>query len=224
MGESQRPPPPESRPSPMAEVSAPAPRSARRCCRHAAQSGCRRAEGRGARPRTAPSTFTHPVSASAARSWTSCGRRSRPVRSRGRTRTTRRRTAPTARCAVRRQPRAVVECGSYSQPELRLHRRARGRDRGVHRRAGSGTSPATMRYAQKSIELMDAWSATIRDHTNSNAPLQTGWAALVLAEGRRDHQARLRQLAELRPLRHDAAQRLPARRSSTARTPTATGS
>lgn len=23
---------------------------------------------------------------------------------------------------------------------------------------------------------MDAWSAVIRDHTNSNAPLQTGWA------------------------------------------------
>ncbi|HWD01303.1 MAG TPA: hypothetical protein VG674_02400 [Amycolatopsis sp.] len=32
------------------------------------------------------------------------------------------------------------------------------------------------RYAQKSIALMDAWSSTITDHTNSNAPLQTGWA------------------------------------------------
>jgi hypothetical protein len=32
------------------------------------------------------------------------------------------------------------------------------------------------RYAQKSIQLMDAWSASIKDHTNSNAPLQTGWA------------------------------------------------
>src|SRR6185503_19119221 len=32
------------------------------------------------------------------------------------------------------------------------------------------------RYAKKSIEIMDAWSAVIKDHTNSNAPLQTGWA------------------------------------------------
>ena len=33
------------------------------------------------------------------------------------------------------------------------------------------------RYARKSIQLMDAWSATIQDHTNSNAPLQTAWSA-----------------------------------------------
>ena len=32
------------------------------------------------------------------------------------------------------------------------------------------------RYAAKAIEVMDAWSATIRDHTNTNAPLQTAWA------------------------------------------------
>jgi hypothetical protein len=32
------------------------------------------------------------------------------------------------------------------------------------------------RYAAKAIQLMDAWSATIRDHTNSNAPLQTAWS------------------------------------------------
>ena len=28
-------------------------------------------------------------------------------------------------------------------------------------------------YAQKAIQIMDAWSATITSHTNSNAPLQT---------------------------------------------------
>ena len=35
------------------------------------------------------------------------------------------------------------------------------------------------RYAQKAIEIMDAWSAVITDHTNTNAPLQTGWAGSV---------------------------------------------
>ncbi|MEV1171808.1 alginate lyase family protein [Nonomuraea sp. NPDC049784] len=32
------------------------------------------------------------------------------------------------------------------------------------------------RYAERAIQIMDAWSAVIIDHTNSNAPLQTGWA------------------------------------------------
>ncbi|MGN9838334.1 alginate lyase family protein [Nonomuraea sp. H19] len=32
------------------------------------------------------------------------------------------------------------------------------------------------RYADKAIQIMDAWSAVIAKHTGSNAPLQTGWA------------------------------------------------
>ena len=32
------------------------------------------------------------------------------------------------------------------------------------------------RYAQKAIQIMDAWSAVLQDHTNDNAPLQTAWA------------------------------------------------
>jgi hypothetical protein len=31
-------------------------------------------------------------------------------------------------------------------------------------------------YATKAIALMDAWSGTITEHTNSNSPLQAGWA------------------------------------------------
>lgn len=73
------------------------------------------------------------------------------------------------------EPRAVVECGSYSDPN---HGCTEEREDAI---AAYTTALAWYltrddRYAKKSIELMDAWSATIKDHTNSNAPLQTGWA------------------------------------------------
>ncbi|MFD4572847.1 alginate lyase family protein [Streptomyces sp. NPDC058417] len=73
------------------------------------------------------------------------------------------------------KPRAVVECGSYSNPNNGCT------DEREDAIAAYTTALAWYitrdeRYARKSIQLMDAWSATIRDHTNSNAPLQTGWA------------------------------------------------
>ncbi|WP_406355932.1 alginate lyase family protein [Streptomyces sp. NBC_00658] len=72
-------------------------------------------------------------------------------------------------------PRSVVECGSYSNPNYGCT------DEREDAIAAYTTALAwyitrDVRYAQKSIQLMDAWSATITDHTNSNAPLQTGWA------------------------------------------------
>ncbi|TGA97571.1 alginate lyase family protein [Streptomyces sp. MZ04] len=73
------------------------------------------------------------------------------------------------------KPRAVVECGSYSDPNYGCT------DEREDAIAAYTTALAWYitrdeRYAKKSIELMDAWSGTIKDHTNSNAPLQTGWA------------------------------------------------
>jgi hypothetical protein len=32
-------------------------------------------------------------------------------------------------------------------------------------------------YAKKAVEVMNAWAATIKGHSDSNAPLQAGWAA-----------------------------------------------
>ncbi|WP_327166070.1 alginate lyase family protein [Streptomyces zaomyceticus] len=73
------------------------------------------------------------------------------------------------------KPRSVVECGSYSNP-----------NNGCTDEREDAIAAYTLslawyvtrdsRYAQKAIELMDAWSGVITDHTNSNAPLQTGWA------------------------------------------------
>ncbi|MFI5908934.1 alginate lyase family protein [Dactylosporangium sp. NPDC051541] len=73
------------------------------------------------------------------------------------------------------KPRATVECGSYSNP-----------NNGCTDEREDAIAAYTLslawfitrdnRYADKAIAIMDAWSATIKEHTNSNAPLQTGWA------------------------------------------------
>ncbi|WP_129787578.1 alginate lyase family protein [Promicromonospora panici] len=75
-------------------------------------------------------------------------------------------------------PRAVVECGSYSNPNNGCtDEREDAIAAYTHALAWSVTGDA--RYAQKSISLMNAWSLVIRDHTSSNAPLQTAWAGSV---------------------------------------------
>lgn len=73
------------------------------------------------------------------------------------------------------KPREIVECGSYSTPNNGCtDEREDALAAYTHALAWYVTRDD--RYARKAIELMDAWSAVIRDHTNSNAPLQTGWA------------------------------------------------
>ncbi|MFF8593955.1 alginate lyase family protein [Streptomyces sp. NPDC015220] len=73
------------------------------------------------------------------------------------------------------KPWATVECGSYSNPD---HGCTDERQDAIaaYTDALAWYITRDPRYAQKAIEIMDAWSAVIRSHTNSNAPLQTGWA------------------------------------------------
>ncbi|MCX5197165.1 alginate lyase family protein [Streptomyces sp. NBC_00249] len=73
------------------------------------------------------------------------------------------------------KPRAVVECGSYSNPDIGCSDE-REDAIAAYTQALAWSVTGDARYARKSIELMDAWSATVKDHTNSNAPLQSGWA------------------------------------------------
>ncbi|WP_328721408.1 alginate lyase family protein [Streptomyces sp. NBC_00247] len=73
------------------------------------------------------------------------------------------------------KPRATVECGSYSNPNNGCTDE-REDAIAAYTDALAWYITRDERYAKKSIELMDAWSATITSHTNSNAPLQTGWA------------------------------------------------
>ena len=76
------------------------------------------------------------------------------------------------------KPRATVECGPYSNPNLgcsdeRADAAAAYTDALIWYISGDA------RYASKAIQILDAWSAVIKNHTGSNAPLQTGWAGSV---------------------------------------------
>ncbi|MCW2917132.1 MAG: hypothetical protein JWN52_5200 [Actinomycetia bacterium] len=76
--------------------------------------------------------------------------------------------------------RANVECGSKSNPnngcsDERNDALAAYTDSLIWSISGDS------RYAKKAIQIMDAWSGTIKQHTNSNAPLQTGWAGASFA-------------------------------------------
>ncbi|MER6271821.1 alginate lyase family protein [Streptomyces sp900105755] len=72
-------------------------------------------------------------------------------------------------------PWATVECGSYSNPNYGCTDE-REDAIAAYTDALAWYITKDARYAQKAIQIMDAWSATITSHTNSNAPLQTGWA------------------------------------------------
>jgi hypothetical protein len=75
-------------------------------------------------------------------------------------------------------PIAVVECGSYSNPDI-----------GCTAEKNDATAAYTQAllfylggqeaHAKKAIEIMNGWSAVLKDHTNSNAPLQSAWTASV---------------------------------------------
>ncbi|MFF2200067.1 alginate lyase family protein [Streptomyces sp. NPDC058145] len=73
------------------------------------------------------------------------------------------------------KPRSTVECGSYSNPDNGCTDE-REDAIAAYTDALAWYITRDARYAQKAIQIMDAWSATITSHTNSNAPLQTGWA------------------------------------------------
>jgi Alginate lyase/Carbohydrate binding module (family 6) len=72
-------------------------------------------------------------------------------------------------------PRSVVECGPSSNPDYGCSDE-RNDAIAAYTHALRWYITGDVRYAQKAVEIMDAWSGTITDHTNSNAPLQTGWA------------------------------------------------
>jgi hypothetical protein len=75
-------------------------------------------------------------------------------------------------------PFAVVDCGPYSNPSVGCGEEQRDAIAAyTHALLWYVTGDAA--YAKKSIEIMNAWSAVLKDHTNSNAPLQSAWTASV---------------------------------------------
>lgn len=74
------------------------------------------------------------------------------------------------------KPHATVECGPTSVPNKGCS------DETDDALAAYVTSLAwyitgNIQYARQAISYMNAWARNITNHTNSNAPLQTAWAA-----------------------------------------------
>ena len=78
------------------------------------------------------------------------------------------------------KPREIVECGPSSNPNLGCSDE-RNDAEAAYTHALLWYFTGNEAYARKSIEIMNAWARTVRDHTNHNAPLQTGWAGSLFA-------------------------------------------
>jgi len=84
--------------------------------------------------------------------------------------------SPHASLSWQPKPRAVVDCGPFSTPDLGC------RDESSD--AVAAYTHALMWYltgnrahADKVIQILDAWAAVLKKHTNRNAPLQAAWSA-----------------------------------------------
>lgn len=77
-------------------------------------------------------------------------------------------------------PVATVECGPTSTPDVGCT--AERQDAiAAYTMSLAWYITGTQAYAAKAIQYMNAWSSTIRAHTNSNAMLQTGWSGATWA-------------------------------------------
>jgi Alginate lyase len=80
--------------------------------------------------------------------------------------------------SYRANPRATVECGEYSNPDLGCSDE-KDDVTAAYTHALLFALSGDAKYAEKSIEIMNAWSAVLKSHTNSNAPLQSGWCGSI---------------------------------------------
>jgi len=75
-------------------------------------------------------------------------------------------------------PIAVVECGSFSNPDIGCTAEKNDAT-AAYTQALLWSLTGQEAHAKKAIEIMNGWSAVLKDHTNSNAPLQSAWTASV---------------------------------------------
>ncbi|TCV93965.1 alginate lyase [Luteibacter rhizovicinus] len=72
---------------------------------------------------------------------------------------------------------ATVECGPYSKPDYGCTDEWRDAQ-AAYTHALLWAYLGDVRHARKAIDIMNAWSGTLRGgHTNTNAPLQASWSA-----------------------------------------------
>lgn len=85
--------------------------------------------------------------------------------------------SPLASLDYQPKPWAVVECGSFSKPDLGCTDESNDAQ-AAYTHALLWAFLHDERHARKAVEIMDAWSSTLTGgHTNSNAPLQASWNA-----------------------------------------------
>ncbi|KAL4861366.1 hypothetical protein BDV12DRAFT_204085 [Aspergillus spectabilis] len=77
-------------------------------------------------------------------------------------------------------PVPTVVCGSYSNPDIGCS--AERKDAiAAYANALAWIVSEERDYADRAIDIMNAWSSTIQTHNDSNAPLQSGWVGSVWA-------------------------------------------
>jgi hypothetical protein len=87
--------------------------------------------------------------------------------------------SPYADLAFAPSPRAVVECGPYSRPDLGC-KDERGDSAAAYSQAIAWFVTGNERYARNAIRIMNAWAMTLTGgHTNRNGPIQAAWSASV---------------------------------------------
>src|SRR2546423_3327688 len=73
------------------------------------------------------------------------------------------------------KPRAIVECGPYSKPDLGCKDEQRD-SIAAYTHALLWAISGESKHADKAIEIMNAWSGTLTGgHKNSNGPVQAAW-------------------------------------------------
>jgi Alginate lyase len=75
-------------------------------------------------------------------------------------------------------PRANVDCGPSSNPDLGCTDE-KNDVAAAYTDALIWYHTGNQKYADMAIKIMNAWSSTLQEHTGSNAPLQSAWAAEV---------------------------------------------
>lgn len=89
------------------------------------------------------------------------------------------RASPYADLAYEPKPRAVVECGPYSRPDLGCKDERRD-CLAAYTQALVWVVTGDERHAHQAIRIMNAWAATLTGgHTNRNGPIQAAWTASV---------------------------------------------
>src|SRR5882672_4798363 len=85
--------------------------------------------------------------------------------------------SPLADLSYAPSPRATVECGPYSKPDLGCKDERRDCT-AAYSQAIAWYVTGNEKYARNAIRIMNAWAGTLTGgHTNDNGPAQAAWAA-----------------------------------------------